>query len=784
MTTDSQEPIVKDLGTHFEFSYKLISCKITKPSQSYKFYIASPISGGEDYTWYDSLNKYCIEKNPSEKQLFTRTMKYIDRQTENNPQAIVQNINVRQTQSDNDGFDMEYYKVKSKLSKLISASQPTFMEQDSNDSGVKCLYDKNIVANLVIGEYLNCWAWVKSTGAAQLNLINDNIFSWKLLLKLKETIVEMEIYFHSKLYPNYPPVIKIVNPHFLDSLSHRIANSKMTQLSYWTPSRSAKFIVERVKYILEKWGKLDDKHKQAKIKPDPIIFAFETYLMQLSSFIETVNDDDEIDKDEQFIKFDINKDKPKNTFTSTKKSSTDKGTKEYWNSGTGYGTHGSKNWNPDEYIKLQSEKDKNISTVLNKIINDLQNTDNSSQVYNQICKIISNSLLLSYLKQQFKNSTLLEMQNRESMFRLYISLLEVLTSDQSAYLLGIKNNSEESLHDVLRGLHVVLQGAIKLDSSNEFMQMMTNMLEMLIFPIYENYIKTYEQKKEHIVQNKIEQKPVLKNIKTSYKELMTKFRFGYADILGTNYRNDYKTSFQSEPNSGWGKCQKRLSVEIPSLIPENQLPIEYDSSIFFRVDEDNPMIMRALITGPQDTPYDSGCFIFDIYTNSKYPRESPAFWFMNHGGKRFNPNLYNSGKVCLSILGTYVGPSAGQSEQWNESTSSLLQVLVSIQAQILIEQPYFNEPGHETSIGTSSGNTSNATYNANIRSYTLKSTMLDLLKNPSLYPQFTDVVTNHFRLKKDYIKKLCEKWKSDAPSTMANEYKTLTTEIIGELDKL
>lgn len=67
---------------------------------------------------------------------------------------------------------------------------------------------------------------------------------------------------------------------------------------------------------------------------------------------------------------------------------------------------------------------------------------------------------------------------------------------------------------------------------------------------------------------------------------------------------------------------------------------------------------------------------------------------------RFNPNLYNCGKVCLSLLGTWSG---AQNEQWNEKTSTILQVLVSIQSLILVERPYFNEPGYESSMGSSHG---------------------------------------------------------------------------------
>lgn len=41
------------------------------------------------------------------------------------------------------------------------------------------------------------------------------------------------------------------------------------------------------------------------------------------------------------------------------------------------------------------------------------------------------------------------------------------------------------------------------------------------------------------------------------------------------------------------------------------------------------------------------------------------------GSVRFNPNLYNCGKVCLSLLGTWAG---GKGEGWEVLTSSALQV--------------------------------------------------------------------------------------------------------------
>jgi baculoviral IAP repeat-containing protein 6 len=123
------------------------------------------------------------------------------------------------------------------------------------------------------------------------------------------------------------------------------------------------------------------------------------------------------------------------------------------------------------------------------------------------------------------------------------------------------------------------------------------------------------------------------------------------------------------------------------------------------------------------------------------------------GTVRFNPNLYNCGKVCLSLLGTWDGQ---QGEQWNETTSTILQVLVSIQSLILVPEPYFNEPGYEQEIGTEAGEKHSAEYNLDIRINTIKHAMIGQLQNPS--QGFEDVIKAHFYLKKERILQEVEQW--------------------------
>jgi baculoviral IAP repeat-containing protein 6 len=145
----------------------------------------------------------------------------------------------------------------------------------------------------------------------------------------------------------------------------------------------------------------------------------------------------------------------------------------------------------------------------------------------------------------------------------------------------------------------------------------------------------------------------------------------------------------------------RLVQEIGSL--STSLPLTPDSSIFVCCDDERLDVLKILIIGPHpSTPYSSGCFLLHIYAPNTYPQTPPLVHLETTGGgtTRFNPNLYNCGKVCLSLLGTWPGE---QDEMWNPKISTILQVLISILGLIFVPEPYFNEPGYERARGTPAG---------------------------------------------------------------------------------
>lgn len=108
--------------------------------------------------------------------------------------------------------------------------------------------------------------------------------------------------------------------------------------------------------------------------------------------------------------------------------------------------------------------------------------------------------------------------------------------------------------------------------------------------------------------------------------------------------------------------------------------------IYYEHDDVDILKGRALIIGPADTPYADGFYLFKFQFPANYPHAPPKVEFCTSDGHtRFNPNLYRTGKVCLSILNTWKG------EPWSgcQTISSVLLAMCTI----LNDEPLLNEPG-------------------------------------------------------------------------------------------
>jgi ubiquitin-protein ligase len=61
--------------------------------------------------------------------------------------------------------------------------------------------------------------------------------------------------------------------------------------------------------------------------------------------------------------------------------------------------------------------------------------------------------------------------------------------------------------------------------------------------------------------------------------------------------------------------------------------------------------VRCIITGPQDTPYEAGLFVFDVFFPEGYPNVPPLMVLetTGDGRARFNPNLYAGESVKVDL---------------------------------------------------------------------------------------------------------------------------------------
>jgi len=165
-------------------------------------------------------------------------------------------------------------------------------------------------------------------------------------------------------------------------------------------------------------------------------------------------------------------------------------------------------------------------------------------------------------------------------------------------------------------------------------------------------------------------------------------------------------------------CIKRIKRDLRTLFAD-PLP-----GIFVHVDESDITVVHALISGPFDTPYEGGFFYFLLRLPDEYPNVPPKVRLMTTGGgrTRFNPNLYQCGKVCLSILGTWEGPA------WSPS-QTLSTVLISIQS-LMGPAPYHQEPGYESEMWPGDSKR----YNECIQHETLRAAVCDMIESKVVVP--------------------------------------------------
>lgn len=734
----------------------------------------------DGFAWLNRINEYIFDKSPSLDDLLTHIV-----------QKYKENSQINKKQSSSDFvipdlklniFDIEEQKYKKKLEdNLKNCKSILSINVENNKNPV--IFTGRTPGLVIMNEFFSIRKKYNTDNKIEISLVADNVYHWNVKLKrlrneklnkqldeLKKTFnydyIELEIHFHDKLYPSYPPFIKVVRPRLDNHLMNRITNMKMVRTEYWTPARDMNYVIDKLitclteQCVIEVNSELNDIQKY----PHGAYHNLEIVLVKLASLcdINDSNDMEPLDKTEY-------KNLGNKEIQNKQKEKKKTNSKTVWGSGTGYGHDGASKWNIDEYLEMQKEKDRQILSVINTLIDNICACKDSELPI--IYRIIKSSYIIPFIKQQISSSNMLEMGNHADLYRLIFTFLQLLVTDQSIYLFG----GQDALYDTLKKLYDEAKAAVKLSGNDGGEALNDTDIPMIVSSLFEMinpiYLEYEEARKKAIEKESQDWKDKMQAVKDNkndenviYKDKMTELNFDVVPFSDHRYRHKDGTINKL--------MMKRLAREYASF--KNSLPVFFESSVFVRIDSTDNRNIKVLITGPDNTPYDSGCFIFDASSGNDYPSNTPKMIFLNHGGKRFNPNLYDNGKVCLTLLGTWRGHA---SENWNPLTSTLQQLFVSVQSQILVPEPFYNEPGYETGYNTKEGKETSRQYTNERRMYTLNHAMYDLIVNPKLYPEFTDVIVNHFKLKKKYILQLCDKWDKEPQ----NNFAAGTSEIIKKL---
>jgi len=486
-------------------------------------------------------------------------------------------------------------------------------------------------------------------------------------------------------YPYSPPNITIIEPKFDNVFLYTLFSLDYFKQDYWNPSNTLEYTIFAIKNIINQYGELD-------LVTNPK-FNINNNIIKLWSLLNIQLNTPGIQID--FIKITSN-----NTIIKTNIAS-----------GTGYSNNSSSQWDIKKFINENKNKSKDIIENLEYINTILLNN------INEITEDFIQTKLSAILAYYLNNVNILEITNKLDEYKIIINIIK--------QIIKFSNNI---LTTFISELIITVE---------EYLEIIKNSNEDLeLIQLCELILKFKELDNQKTIQNSISPSNIF-DIK-SYSELKD---YQFKQITISNF--SIKDKITSNINTS-----RKILREFSSL--NKSLPFNYESSIFFKYDDHCMNKIKFMIIGPKDTPYQDGCYIFDMLLPSNYPDSCPKVNFLTtgYGSVRFNPNLYNCGKVCLSLLGTWTG------ESWNEQ-STILQVLVSIQSLILVEHPYFNEPGHQSSYGTIIGMKQSVIYNNVVHKNNIKWAIINNILNPPR--EFADIINKHFAIKKNDILGMVEK---------------------------
>ena len=625
--------------------------------------------------------------------------------------------------------------------------------------------------------------------------------------------VELRMVFQTDLYPFYPPSIRLVRPRLKGHVMERLASLPCLKLAHWNPMTRISELLEDVKSFLLDLGEVDLGHPRncMRASPSGAYTGMEYALSALSITSDTTPLRARADEAWEWRG-------PKQCSplspvgggagggkgVTAEPSLPKEGGNGAWAKGTGYGHGDSRSqgpiWDVAQHEAALKRKMEKTEAVLSELLRSLTGLQGLPEDLHAFCRgdetppllpdlgaeefaLLRDSSFAPFAAELIMASPLQEMLKRLKTYATLLALLRVMSSSESlAAILGPLPGMLATAPSIEVALRPIADQAVcflenfrkmgkaecgagsKGTEEERLSQAVVDTARAVTKAV--NSGSAYEEAVADTACNG-RAEPGTPDAagcdpEEAYMNEMRPMQFDTCSLTSTSKRKHmYLNQVEKEHNNGSMARDRmtRLASDLAAL--QNSLPLSRSSTVCVRADDSRPDLMRVLITGPDDTPYEGGCFVFDMGFPPSYPNIPPKMGLRTtgEGNVRFNPNLYQNGKVCLSLLGTWGG---AQGEQWDRDSSTLLQVLVSVQSLIFVPDPYFNEPGFEKNMHSRESQHKSYQYNQNIRVECARWAMLNALQHPT--PGLEETIRTHFRLKKEHILKQCKVWLQEMTS--------------------
>lgn len=638
------------------------------------------------------------------------------------------------------------------------------------------------------------------------------------LLELKSRCgydyIELRLTFKEDLHPFYPPSVAVVRPRLDGShaIPSAIACHPRLQLRGWSPFQTTKDLLLSIRNFLNTLARVDlDSPRNDRVAfPVGAFSPLEQQLAQLESVCEIVPldlrpdtasnpyKDDPWAKDATLTQTSLGamlvRRKERECASASNKASKN----QYWAAGTGYGHdalpgRSTSSWDPLAIQAAQAAQDDELRQLIGEVTESLVQAHMHTESEAALADLLSKSCLPPFLVRELSISYT-NMGDRlpffHEVYHLVQEVLRALPNHAGMVLKFVRPHiavTKVAAQTFLQSLGDIAGDAEVSDDvafAQEAVRVAAEVERLVRQEPASSRPGTPEAAASASSSGSYQRCGASSSAagvadldtaaEEEYCRVMADLRIDHTDIEG----HAFASTAAAETAAPQARTL-RLAKELAGL--GTQLPLSGSASVFVRVDSARQQLWRVLVTGPDDTPYSGGCFIFDAYFPPSYPMVPPQVKMLTTGNNMvtFNPNLYDTGKVCLSLLGTWKGQSA---ENWDSSFSRMLQVLVSIQSLILVPEPYYNEPGHEREIGTSVGDTRSREYSVSVKENCIRWAMLDHLRDGPC-STFTEVIRNHFLLRARFVKASVRGWVEDAQKHGQSRHRDLLMMMLPQLEE-